>query len=392
MRLRHLDGQIVHLGYCTNIHPAENLAGVLTQLDTYAAAVRQHLEADVLGLGLWLAPPVAAALADVPGARRKLRRELDVRGLEVVTLNGLPHRSVHAPEVKDGTGRPDWTSRKHLEYILDLARILADLLPEDAAGGSVSTLPPAGPDAPPSVVRMLDELAEGLTEVAWRSGRLVRVGFEPRPGSVETSAQMVDALGRVDTDRIGVCLDLAHLACAWENPAGALATLASAGLPVVKVQISAALEVLDPAAAEQALRPYIEPRLPGETRNNAGAGAEELEAALALGEELPGPWRVHHHLPVYATPAPPLASTIPVLRAALDALVGGVTAACDHFEVETYTWDSMPDRPRGAAEFAAGIGAELGFARDELMARGLTPLGTQGQGRWPGATALDRRV
>jgi sugar phosphate isomerase/epimerase len=378
MRLQHPDGQLVHLGYCTNVHPAEDLAGILAQLDTYAAAVRRHLDGEVVGLGLWLAAPVAAALADAPASRRRLRRELDARGFEVVTLNGFPYRSFQAPVVKYDVYQPDWTRRQRLEYTLNLARILADLLPDDAARGSVSTLPLAwrdGWDAATATAagRLLDELAEGLTEVAWRTGRLVRVGFEPEPGCVvETSAQAVAALRGVDTDRIGICLDLAHVACAWEEPAEALARLADAGLPVVKVQVSAALHVDDPLTAAGPLEAYVEPRFLHQTRNPAGFESDDLD--IALEERPPGPWRVHYHVPIHAEPVPPLKTTVPVLRAALDALVGGDTAACDHFDVETYTWDVLPDRPQSTEQLAAGIAGELAFARDELRSRGLTPV------------------
>ncbi len=375
MRLRHPDGQLVHLGYCTNVHPAEDLAGILAQLDGYAAGVRQRLDGAVVGLGLWLAAPVAAALADAPASRRRLRRELDVRGFEVVTLAGFPYRPVSEDVVKYAGDQPDWTSRARLEYTLNLARILADLLPEDAVRGSVSTVPLGWREdwdaaAAAAAGRLLDELAEGLTEVAWRTGRLIRVGFEPAPGGVaETAEQAVDALRGVDTDRIGVCLDLAHAACAWEDPAQALATLARAGLPVVKVRVSAALEVADPAAAEQALRPYAEPRFLRQTRTRSGAGTDDLDSALA--QQLPGPWRVHHHVPVHAQLAPPLATTIGVVRAALDELVGGETAGCDHFDVETPRGDG---ELAAGDELAAGVAAELAFVRDEMTARGLTPV------------------
>ncbi len=384
MRLRHPDGQLVHLGYCTNVHPAEDLPGILTQLDTYASAVRRRLDADVLGLGLWLAAPVAAGLVADPPARRSLRRELAARGLEVVTLNGFPYRSFQAPVVKHAVYQPDWTSRQRLEYTLNLAWILADLLPDDAARGSVSTLPlawrrPWDASSADRAIRLLDLLSQGLHDLTRRTGRIVRVGFEPEPGCVvETSTQAVSALRDVDTERLGICLDLAHVACAWEDPAQALARLAEAGLPVVKVQVSAALEVENPTAAKETLHAYVEQRFLHQTRSASGLGTDDLDAALADG--LPGPWRVHYHVPVHAQPIPPLATTVPVLRSALDALVGGPTAGCDHFDVETYTWDVLPDRrgsgagtgrPESAAELAEGIAAELAFARDELCARGL---------------------
>ncbi|MDO3701899.1 metabolite traffic protein EboE [Micromonospora sp. C28SCA-DRY-2] len=387
MRLRHAGGSTVHLGYCTNVHPAEDLAGVLAQLDSYALPVRRHLDADLLGLGLWLAAPVAAELAADPAARRRLRAELAARGLEVVTLNGFPYAAFQAPVVKGEVYHPDWTTERRLRYTLDLARVLADLLPEDAARGSVSTLPlawrhPWDASRADAARRRLDQLAAGLAAVERDTGRPVRVGFEPEPGClVESSAQAAGVLSGMDTERLGVCLDLAHLACAWEEPAEALARLRAAGLPVVKVQVSAAIEA--PAAATEALRRWVEPRFLHQTRAAGCAGAadpadpacaaDDLDAALDA--RLPGPWRVHYHVPLHAPPEEPLGATLPVLRAALAALYTGPEAGCDHLDVETYTWGVLPEarRPRTDAELAAGIAAELAFARDELAALGLAP-------------------
>lgn len=387
MRLRHADGSTVHLGYCTNVHPAEDLAGVLAQLDTYAVGVRRALDADLLGLGLWLAAPVAAELAADPAARRRLRHELAVRGLEVVTLNGFPYAAFQAPVVKGAVYHPDWTTPERLGYTLNLARVLADLLPDDAARGSISTLPlawrtPWDTDRADLARRRLDELAAGLATVERETGRTVRVGFEPEPGClVESTGQAGEVLSAMDTDRLGICLDLAHLACAWEEPVAALGRLRAAGLPVVKVQVSAALAAAEPAASVEALRRWVEPRFLHQTRTAGCAGgadpahpayaADDLDAALDA--RLPGPWRVHYHVPLHAPPEPPLSSTVPELRAALAALFAGPVAGCDHLDVETYTWGVLPAarRPRTDAELAAGIAAELAFTRDELAALGL---------------------
>ncbi|MEJ3745146.1 metabolite traffic protein EboE [Actinomycetes bacterium KLBMP 9797] len=358
----------MHLSYCTNVHPAEDLDGIVAQFDEYAVAIRRHLDADVLGLGLWLAAPVARELAADPAARQRLRRELDSRGLEVVTLNGFPYEAFQAPVVKHAVYHPDWTTRERLDYTLDLARVLVDLLPDRAARGSISTLPLAW-RAPWSAARFaaaarhVDELAAGLADLARSSGRPIRVGFEPEPGCVvETTTQAATLLSGVDTEWLGICLDLAHLACAWEEPVAALDRLRAANLPVVKVQVSAALEVLDPTVP--AVREYVEPRFLHQTRSAAGPSADDLDEALA--HRLPGPWRVHYHVPLHAAPAAPLTSTVPVLRAALRELVA--RDACDHFDVETYTWGVLPaeSRPRTAADVAAGIAAELAFAEKEL--------------------------
>ncbi|MEU5905309.1 metabolite traffic protein EboE [Micromonospora sp. NPDC047467] len=388
MRLRHTGGDTVHLGYCTNVHPAEDLAGILGQLDTYAVPVRAALGSDLLGLGLWLAAPVAAELAAEPALRRRLRAELDARGLEVVTLNGFPYAAFQAPVVKHDVYYPDWTTEQRLTYTLNLARVLADLLPDDAARGSISTLPlawrqPWGTERADAARRRLDQLAAGLAAVQRDTGREVRVGFEPEPGCVvESTSQAAALLSGMDTERLGVCLDLAHLACAWEEPAAALDRLRSAGLPVVKVQVSAAVEAADPAGDAEALRRWVEPRFLHQTRGAGCVGAadpadptyaaDDLDAALDAA--LPGPWRVHYHVPLHAPPEEPLGSTLPVLRAALRALFDGPTAGCDHLDVETYTWGVLPAarRPGTDAELAVGIAAELAFARDELVGLGLT--------------------
>ncbi|MEV0387505.1 metabolite traffic protein EboE [Nonomuraea sp. NPDC050643] len=375
MRLRHSSGTRLHLSYCTNVHPAEDLDGIVAQFDAYAVPVRDRLGAGVLGLGLWLAAPVAAALAADPSARVKLRRELDARGLEVVTLNGFPYRSFHDPVVKRAVYHPDWTTRDRLTYTLDLARVLADLLPDDAARGSVSTLPlawrePWDDAMAGAAARRLDELATGLAALESGTGRVVRVAFEPEPGCVvESTEQAITHLAGVDTDRLGLCLDLAHLACAWERPGDALRALREAGLPIVKVQLSAALETADPPA----LHEYVEPRFLHQTRNPGGDAADDLDEAL--GRAMPGPWRVHYHVPLHAAPAAPLATTIPVLREALKELAGGPEPLCDHYDVETYTWGVLPPalRPRTPGQLAAGIADELDFARNELRDLGVRP-------------------
>lgn len=380
MRFRHRDGQSVHLGYCTNVHPGEELADIVGQLDTYAVPVRERLGTDRLGVGLWLAAPVAAQLAADPDAVRRLRADLSARGLEAVTFNGFPYQAFHAPVVKHAVYRPDWTTGDRLRYTLDLARILAGLLPDDAARGSVSTLPlawrdPWTPAQADGAARTLDELAAGLAGLRAQTGRLIRVGLEPEPGCVvESTAEAIAHLSAVDTEYIGICLDLAHLACAWEEPAAAVAALAEAGLPVVKVQVSAALVADEPERAAAALREYAEPRFLHQTRGAGGKGTDDLHEALDAA--LPGPWRIHYHVPLHAEPEPPLRSTVPVLRDGLAALFAGPAAGCDHLDVETYTWGVLPEarRPAGPAQLAEGIAAELAFTRAELLNLGMSDL------------------
>ena len=54
MRFRHPDGTVVHLAYGSNVHPAETVDGIVEQLRRYGGGVRASLDADLLGVGLWL--------------------------------------------------------------------------------------------------------------------------------------------------------------------------------------------------------------------------------------------------------------------------------------------------------------------------------------------------
>ncbi|MFB4313816.1 metabolite traffic protein EboE [Actinomadura sp. 21ATH] len=387
MRFRHPDGGLVHLAYCTNAHPAEDLDGVLAQLERFGAPVRERLGAGRLGLGLWLAADVAAELAADPAAVERLRAGLASRGLEVVTLNAFPYRGFHDPVVKRRVYSPDWCEPERLRYTLDAAGVLARLLPDDAPYGSVSTLPlawrtPWGPERADAARRMLDELAGGLAKLAAETGRAVRVGLEPEPGCVvESARQAAAALRAADPEWIGVCLDLCHLAVGFERPRDALAHLDAAGLPVVKAQASLGLHVEDPSAvaARERLDGFREPRFLHQVRERAGDGGDGVQAVDDLGEALAGglpgraPWRVHFHLPLHAEPEPPLSSTRADLEDGLAALVGGPARRTGHIEVETYTWRVLPerDRPAGDAGLAAGLAAELDWTRDRLHALGL---------------------
>ncbi|MET7923877.1 metabolite traffic protein EboE [Streptomyces sp. NPDC005349] len=388
MRFRHPDGSTVHLAYCTNVHPAETLDGVLAQLRDHCEPVRKRLGRDRLGIGLWLAKDAARALTTDPVALRGLRTELDRRGLEVVTLNGFPYEGFGAEEVKYRVYKPDWADPERLAHTADLARLLAALLPSDITEGTISTLPlawrtaidPARRDVAHAALTTLAERLDALQEL---TGRSIRIGLEPEPGcTVETTGDAIAPLTAVARDRIGVCVDTCHLATSFEDPATALDALAVAGIPVVKSQLSAALHAEHPERAEvrEALAAFDEPRFLHQTRTltpEGLRGTDDLGEALA-GGALPdtAPWRAHFHVPLHAAPAAPLTSTLPVLKDTLTRLVGGAHPLTRHLEVETYTWQALPPelRPRARPQLADGIAAELTLARDLLTDLGLKEL------------------
>ncbi|MEU1338701.1 metabolite traffic protein EboE [Streptomyces sp. NPDC090075] len=388
MRFRHADGSTVHLAYCTNVHPAETLDGVLAQLRDHCEPVRRALGRDRLGIGLWLAGDAARALIADPAALRRLRAELNRRGLEVVTLNGFPYEGFGADEVKYRVYKPDWADTERLAYTTGLARLLTELLPDDVSEGTISTLPLAwrtdyDERAAATAGAALTTLAERLDALEELTGKSVRVALEPEPGcTVETTADAIGPLTALPGDRIGVCVDTCHLATSFEDPATALTALDAAGIGVPKAQLSAALHAEDPRLPEvrDALAAFAEPRFLHQTRARTPAGlhgTDDLGEALA-GDALPDdtPWRAHFHVPLHAPPAAPLTSTLHVLQDALALLVGGTEPRTRHLEVETYTWQALPPklRPRTRTQLVEGIAAELALARDLLTGLGLKEL------------------
>jgi sugar phosphate isomerase/epimerase len=382
----------VLLSYCTNVHPAEDLDGVLDQLARYAAPVREAAGLDVLGVGLWMPATLAHRLVGSAGDRERLRAALAEHRLQVHTLNAFPYGGFHAEVVKLDVYTPTWADPERLAYTLECAEVLADLLPE-GVDGSISTLPLAwrepwtdADDA--AATRAFAELSAGLREIERRTGRVVRVAVEPEPGCVLDTVEDVVAWlaartapdrpddARIDPEHVGVCLDTCHLAVSFADPAGAVARIADAGLRVVKVQASAALHVADPSdpEARTAVGAFAEKRYIHQVRELAADGtvlaADDLPGALG-GEPdgaLPaqGPWRVHFHVPLHHEPQAPLAATTDVLRAAVEAVRAAPHGDAAHLDVETYTWSVLPE---GAAtdSLVAGIAAEVRWAADHLL-------------------------
>jgi sugar phosphate isomerase/epimerase len=376
LRLRHSDGSLLHLAYCSNVHPADDLEGVAAQLERYAARVREALDVPVLGVGLWVAAP---ALFDAAGdAAGRLRERLDALGLEVVTLNGFPYQAFHADVVKLDVYRPNWADDRRRDYTLGLARLLARLLPDDVVDGSISTLPLGwrtewSSDDAAVGRRALEAVAAGLVELEAETGKRIRIALEPEPGcTIETVVQASDFLADLAPEWIGVCLDACHLAVQFEAPDGALGLLERAGVPVVKAQVSSALRVPAPAGAEGRafLEDFAEPKFMHQVREVVHGhveGADDLPEALDGALPADDEWRVHFHVPVHAAEH----TTQRELEATLAALVGGPAPVTRHLEVETYTWGVLPDGHGGDDDgLVSGLAAELAWTRDRLVALG----------------------
>jgi sugar phosphate isomerase/epimerase len=374
VRLRLAGDRTVHLGYCYNVLPGETVETLIEQLRRICGPVRARLGVARLGIGLWIARPAATELRASAAARRSLASTLAAEGLYVFTLNGFPYGGFHAPRVKERVFEPTWAEQARLDYTIDLAEILAELLPDDIATGSISTLPlgPATVDRAGAAAG-LRRCADALASIGARTGRQIELAVEPEPGAgFERTDELARFLASVGGGALGVCLDCCHAAVVDEDPATAFAALTAAGIRCAKIQISSALVVARPddAAQRAALAEFDEPRFLHQVRSQRG-GAMDLPEALASLDRS-APWRIHFHVPVHDEAVGGFATTRDSIKPVLEAALA--LAVPPHLEVETYTWNVLPAerRPRDEAGLVEGIAHELAWTLDQLRTLGAT--------------------
>ena len=287
MRLRHPSGRIVHLSCGVSLDHADDVEAAVERLDAVSAALRPHFGTGLLTVALRLPHRLAAALAEDGRARNWLRNELDARNLEVLTLSSAPDDGGDGPD-------PDWSEPARLRHTLELARVLVDLLPFEEVRGALTTCGPGPADEwdetrRRAAARHLSRLSGGLADLAWRVGRAVRAGFEPGPGRVlDTPGQTVTALGRIDKDRLGLCLDLSAVLRDWPAPEEGIDRITDAGLSVITARITDPSIAWQPVlrhllAADTARTEYVDVDIPGADEERGAALAYVLGELTALG-------------------------------------------------------------------------------------------------------------
>ena len=370
------------LGYCTNVHPGRSLQEVVAGLDRFAVPIQTRLGRPI-AVGLWLAAPVMQEIRRNPALAGCLVHGLPDRGLACYTMNAFPYGDFHSSRVKEKVYLPDWSAPERLEYTVQCAQFLTTCLP-DSAEGSISTLPlgfkaaAVPPDFDRQCLDQLIELARQLAALQEQTGKTVRIAIEPEPFCrIETTPEAVAFFQRlwkrsadvgceaVVREHLGLCYDVCHQAVEFEDAGESIAAFSAAGVRIVKVQISCAIECPSPAsdpAVRQALLNYVEPRYLHQTMAKGGEGtvhrASDLTPELvqspppAFAEATP--WRVHFHVPVDAETIGPLRTTRSELKTAFAAIAR--LAETPHLEVETYTWEVLPGE---SPDLVAGLSREI---------------------------------
>lgn len=393
-----------HLTYCTNIHRGETWADTRAALEKYLPEVKRQVSpAAAMGVGLRLSNVASETLAEQAGELSQFKAFLAERGLYVFTINGFPYGPFHGTRVKEEVYQPDWRFAERLAYSNRLADLLLELLPADGEiDGSISTVPatfrPIGAAAG-ALAQIQDNLlrhAAHLARARERTGRTITLALEPEPMCyLETSDELVlfleqrifarEAVARFCDltgystaaaeaalrRHVGICYDVCHAAIEFEDPAGSVARLRRAGIGIFKLQLSAALRVprVDHETLAQLnrfdegvyLHQVVERRANGALVRYLDLAPAFAEIERAYGSE----WRVHCHVPVFMDKLPHLDTTQDFLREILGLHQG--SAISPHLEVETYTFDVLPEELR-RVDVATAVARELEWVKAQLNA------------------------
>src|SRR4051794_1343869 len=269
-----LGSDLGHLTYSTLVHPADTWEDTWASLTTYLPKVKQRVSPDApFGVSLRLSARSAATLTGDGDERARLKAFLDENGLYVYTVNAFVYGEFKGTVVKEQVYEPDWRTEDRVRYTTDVADILAEIAPA-WVDPSIQTPPLAfkgrvtSPELVDELARQVLRVGAHLVDLERRTGRTVTLAIEPEPHCLlETTDETIvffrdrlysgsgasafaAAAGLPLSEahaalrrHIGVVYDVCHQAVEYEEPRDALRDLLDAGIPVLKLQLAAALRV-----------------------------------------------------------------------------------------------------------------------------------------------------
>lgn len=373
-----------HLAYCTNVHPAETWEETFLALKTHALKVRSHLREKGLlpseapyALGMRLSARAAQELLN--GQLDAFQQWLKEEDCYVFTINGFPYGAFHNTRVKEQVYAPDWTTKERLSYTLNLFEIISALNPADRSL-SVSTLPGSFKEFKADelqIFKHLETLALAIEKRSVERQQDLHLGLEPEPlghfENLEESIAFFDRLTQwsaypeIILKRVGINYDTCHFALEYEDCEQALRAFKKTGIRISKVHLSNAL-ALDGRNAEavEMLSQFNEPtylhQVLGRTKDGLIERYRDLPEFFKS-EETYEELRCHFHIPLYEQPIAPLSSTLTHAEAALQHL-NIDPRYCPHFEIETYTWQVLPNQFK--QELEAMITAEYEWTLGQI--------------------------
>ena len=377
----------LHLAYCTNIHRGEDWAQTFRSLKTDVMSVRDRVSQNkAYAIGLRLSDLASRELSD-PAVLETFQQWLKDQNCYVFTINGFPFGNFHGTRVKEQVYVPDWTSKDRLEYTNRLFDLIAALVP-DGVDGSVSTLPGSFKEFITEESQEIQireniwQCVEYISDLSARTGKALHLGLEPEPcGYFETSTETVRFFESLYAqhpndsrlhEHLGVNYDTCHLAVEYEEPRTAIGALRDAGLRISKLHLSAALIVQPDHTVKGNLKAFEDDVYLHQVIEKTPLGTlnryRDLDAALAADIEAEE-WRIHFHVPLHSPDGDWFKTTRQHIKGVLD-LFQEDPELCSHLEMETYTWEVLPNQMKNRDVVDQLVG-EYEWTLGELTVRGL---------------------
>lgn len=395
-----------HLCYCTNIHPGEGWQQTWENLSRYLPEVKNKVASDIpFGVGLRLSNKASLEL----GTDERLeafKLWLLEHDLYVFTINGFPYGNFHFKEVKDLVHAPDWTTDDRLDYTFRLIDQLAYLLPRGLSG-SITTSPLSyrhwytseefRDKCMKKAAKQLARAVVKLYELEKEKGVYIHLDLEPEPdGLIQNSLEVIDffreylipiaseyieeVIDRMPYDAeemvlkyINVCYDVCHFSLAYEKPERTFKRFTQTGIRVGKVQLSSALRIVLDGRHDlekmQLLSQFDEPvylHQVTELRGDTVKVYQDLPMVLKSKRSF-NELRAHFHVPVFLKNYGLLDSTQDYILEALEYLKNN-DRICEHLEVETYTWEVLPDDMK--TDVQECVVRELSWVKDHFANNG----------------------
>lgn len=388
-----------HLTYCTNIHAGGDWEETFTSLKQHLPKIKKSVSPNkAFGLGLRLGNTASLELDD--GQLQGFKDWLSENDCYVFTMNGFPYGNFHGEPVKDQVHVPDWTTGNRLDYTLRLFKQLDFLAPEGMECG-ISTSPVSYKhwlDSESEKQQVFAKGAENMVKVALElykiekaSGRYMYLDVEPEPdGFLENTQEVIDyykdylvpeaikafepfQFSAEKTEEllkryITICYDVCHFALAYEAPNVTFEKFNAANINVGKIQVSAALKIMYNSDKEEelwnTLAQFNEPvYLHQVTEMVDGKVKTYNDLPIVLEKKAPfKELRSHFHVPIFLKDYGLLQSTQDQIVKVLDYLEDNFVS--NHIEVETYTWDVLPNELK--VPITESIARELDWMKSRL--------------------------
>ena len=391
-----------HLTYSTLVHQTDNWEQLWKSVNTYLPAVKARVApGEKFGVCLRTSAPSAELLSQEPGKVADLKQFFKDNDLYLYTANAFVYGVFKKQVIKEDVYEPDWATPERREYTKKVANLLAELAPE-GINPSIQSAPlgfkpkGTGPDIVKAYTENVVDVVAHLVKLEKDTGKIVTLGLEPEPRcylettdetityfqdylfAPQTAEHLAKKAGIHPADAaaamkkfMGVVFDIGHQSVGYEDIPASLHKLVAAGVPIVKLQEAASMHIPDVTQEKvDALQAFAKTIYLSQTcqkKDGKYTWFLNLEDAFEDWSKNPGPreWRTHFHVPVFLTE---LGHGFGTTRFGLEQAlaVHKKTPLSTHLEIETYTWDVLPDHLK-TGDIVEYVTRELDWVKGQLV-------------------------